>query len=148
MHRIVVALVTAATLCVSGVVATAEAKEKPAATLRLSGDSVAAGVGFSWGEGTLVYKGKEYPVSVEGLTVGSVGITSATASGKVYQLKDIKDFDGNYTAFSAGATAAGGESVTAMRNQNGVTVELVSTTQGVKLTLGPSGVRMKIKEKK
>jgi hypothetical protein len=124
MHRIVVALVTAATLCVSGVVATAEAKEKPAAALRLSGDSV------------------------EGLTVGSVGITSATASGKVYQLKDIKDFDGNYTAFSAGATAAGGESVTAMRNQNGVTVELVWTTQGAKLTLGPSGVRMKIEEKK
>ena len=148
MHRIVVALVTAGTLCVSGVVATAEAKEKPAATLRLSGDSVAAGVGFSWGEGTLVYKGKEYPVSVEGLSVGSVGITSATASGKVYQLKDIKDFDGNYTAFSAGATAAGGGSVTTMKNQNGVTVELVSTTQGVKLTLGPSGVRMKINEKK
>ena len=90
MHRIVVALVTAATLCVSGVVATAEAKGKPAATLRLSGDSVAAGVGFSWGEGTLVYKGKEYPVSVEGLSVGSVGITSATASGKVYQLKDTR----------------------------------------------------------
>jgi len=148
MHRIVVALVTAATLCASGVVATAEAKEKPAATLRLSGDSVAAGVGVSWGEGTLVYKGKEYPVSVEGLSVGSVGITSATASGKVYQLKDIKEFDGNYTAFSAGATAAGGGSVTTMRNQNGGTVELVSTTQGVKLTLGPSGVRMKINEKK
>ncbi len=62
---------------------------------------------------------------------------------RVYQLKDIKDFDGNYTAFSAGATAAGGGSVTTMRNQNGVTVELVSTTQGAKLTLGPSGVRIK-----
>jgi len=35
-----------------------------------------------------------------------------------------------------------------MRNQNGVRVELVSTTQGAKLTLGPSGVRMEIKEKK
>jgi hypothetical protein len=34
-----------------------------------------------------------------------------------------------------------------MRNQNGVRVELVSTTQGAKLTLGPSGVRMKTKEK-
>ena len=27
---------------------------------------------------------------------------------RAYQLKDIKDFDGNDTAFSAGATAAGG----------------------------------------
>jgi len=147
MHRTLVALVTAATLCVSGSVTWAKAKEKPAATLELHGDSVAAGVGFSWGDGKLVYKGKEYPVSVEGLTVGSVGIAKATASGKVYRLKKIEDFEGNYTAVSAGATAAGGAAVTAMRNQNGVTVELVSTTQGAKLTLGPSGVRMKIKGK-
>jgi hypothetical protein len=33
-----------------------------------------------------------------------------------------------------------------MRNQNGVTVELVATTQGVKLTLAASGVEMKIKK--
>jgi len=147
MHRTLVVLVTAATLCVSGVVTRVEAKKTPAATLKLSGDSVAAGVGVDWGDGTLVYKGKEYPVSVDGLSVGSVGIASVTASGKVYQLKDIKDFDGNYTALSAGATAAGGGAVATMRNQNGVTVELVSTTRGAKLTLGPSGVRMKIKEK-
>ena len=147
MHRTLVVLVTAATLCVSGVVTRAEAEKTPSATLKLSGDSVAAGVGISWGDGTLVYKGKNYPVSVDGLSVGSVGIARVTASGKVYELNDIKDFDGNYTAVTAGATAAGGESVTAMRNQNGVTVELVSTTQGAKLTLGPSGVHMKIKEK-
>jgi hypothetical protein len=34
----------------------------PDATLRLSGGSFAAGIGFSWGKGTLTYKGKDYPV--------------------------------------------------------------------------------------
>jgi hypothetical protein len=118
----------------------------PDATLKLSGGSVAAGVGVSWGSGTLTYKGKTHKIDVKGLSVGDVGITKVEASGKVYDLKKLADFDGNYTGVAAGATAAGGGSVTTMRNQNGVTVDLVSTTQGVKVTLGAGGVDMKIKK--
>ena len=33
-----------------------------------------------------------------------------------------------------------------MKNQNGVTVNLVATTQGVKFVLGAGGVSMKIKK--
>jgi len=117
----------------------------PDATLKLSTGSVAAGIGFSWGGGTLTYKGKDHEISVKGLSVGDVGITKAEASGKVYGLKDLKDFDGNYTAVGAGATVAGGGSVVSMRNQNGVTIDLVATTQGLKVTLGGGGVDLKIK---
>jgi hypothetical protein len=125
----------------------ARADEKtPDGTLRLSGGSVAAGIGISWGSGTLSYKGKDYPIDVKGLSVGDVGITKIEASGKVYNLKNLDDFNGNYTAVAAGATAAGGASAAAMKNQNGVTVELVATTQGVKITLGGGGVDMKIKQ--
>jgi hypothetical protein len=125
----------------------AQAADKtPDATLKLSGGSVAAGVGISWGSGTLSYKGKEYPIDVKGLSVGDVGVTKLEASGKVYNLSKLDDFDGNYTAAGAGVTAAGGGSVVAMKNQNGVTVELVATTQGVKVALGAGGVDMKIKK--
>ena len=44
-------------------------ESKADATLRLSGGSFAAGIGFSWGSGTLTYKGKDYPVSVNGLSL-------------------------------------------------------------------------------
>ena len=126
---------------------TAQAKnETPSATLRLSGGSVAAGVGVEWGRGTLTYQGKDYPVAVKGLSVGDVGVTSIEASGKVFNLKKLSDFNGNYTAVDAGLTAAGGASVAAMKNQNGVTVELVSTTRGVEVGLGGAGVDMKIKK--
>ena len=102
---------------------TQAAKEgKPDATLRLSGKSVAAGIGFSWGKGTLTYKGKDYPVSVKGLSLGKVGISGVTASGEVHNLKKLQDFDGNYTAAGAGITLAGGGSAVAMKNQNGVAV--------------------------
>jgi len=123
----------------------AEAKSRtPNATLRLTGGSVAAGVGVDWGRGTLTYQGKRYPVAVKGLSVGDVGVTSIEASGKVFNLKKLSDFDGNYTAVDAGLTAAGGAGVAAMKNQNGVTVELVSTTRGVDIALGGAGVDMKI----
>src|SRR6266498_3986467 len=47
-------------------------QSEPDAILRLKGGSFAAGIGFSWGSGTLTYKGKDYPVSVNGLSVGKV----------------------------------------------------------------------------
>jgi hypothetical protein len=121
-------------------------EEKPNATLRLSGKSVAAGIGFSWGKGTLTYRGKDYPVSVKGLSLVKVGITKVTASGKVYNLKKLHDFDGNYTAAGAGMTLAGGGSAIAMKNQNGVRVVLGATTRGVDVTIGGAGVDMAIKK--
>jgi len=91
-----------------------------------------------------VLPAKEYPISVKGVSVGDVGVTSIEASGKVFDLKSLRDFDGNYTTIDAGATAAGGAGVAVMKNQNGVTVELLSTTQGVQIGLGGAGVDMKI----
>ena len=90
-------------------------EEKPNATLRLSGKSVAAGIGFSWGKGTLVYAGKTYPVKVEGLSVGEVGVTRATAKGDVSNLTKLEDFPGIYAAVAAGATAGGRAGPTVMR---------------------------------
>jgi hypothetical protein len=127
--------------------ATAHAKDTtPSATIKLSGGSVAAGVGVDWGRGTLTYHGQEYPISLKGLSVGDVGATSIVASGKVFHLKSLRDFDGNYTTVDPGVTAAGGAEVAVMKNQNGVTVELVSTTQGAQIGLGGAGVDMKINE--
>jgi hypothetical protein len=125
---------------------TTKTKEKPDATLRLSGGSFAVGLGFSWGSGTLTYKGKDYPISVNGLSLGKVGISGASASGEVYGLKDLKDFDGNYNAASAGITLAGGRTAVAMKNEKGVRAVISSTTRGFDVTIGGSGVKMKIKK--
>ena len=114
-------------------------EHKPDAILQLSGGSIAAGIGFSWGSGTLTYKGKDYPVSVNGLSLGKVGITGGSASGEVYHLKKLEDFNGHYNAGGAGMTIAGGRNAMAIKNQNGVKVLLASTTRGVDLTLAGGG---------
>jgi len=120
--------------------------KQPDATLELSQGQVAVGIGFSWGSGTLTYQGKKYPVEVKGLSVIDVGITKATAFGKVYGLKKLEDFDGNYTAATAEGTLGGGAGATKMQNQNKVVIDLFTTTQGINLKLAPSGVKLMIKK--
>jgi hypothetical protein len=134
-------------LVISGLIAGfAQTASAADATVRFSGGSVAAGIGWSWGKGTLTYKGKDYLISVKGLSLGKVGITGVTASGEVLNLKKLQDFDGNYTAAGAGITLAGGRSAVTMKNQNGVRVRVISTTRGADLTIGVGGVDMKIKK--
>jgi hypothetical protein len=128
------------------VLSVASADDKPDATLKLSGGSVAAGIGYTWGGGTLTYKGKTYEVELSGLSIADVGATKIEAKGSVFHLNKLQDFDGNYTAATAGITIAGGGSATAMQNQNGVVIQIVSTTQGLKFALAASGVSLKVKK--
>jgi hypothetical protein len=146
MRRAFIALVTVGSLvAVVGGMAGAQDK-KPDGTVELTEGSVAAGIGFSWGKGTLTYQGKSYPVKVEGLSVGEVGINRASARGSVYDLKKLADFSGNYTAGGVGATVGGGGGATVMRNQNGVVIEMTSTTQGASLKLAASGLRLTVQQ--
>ena len=61
------------------VLSAANAEDKPDAKLKLSGGSVAVGIGYSWAGGILTYKGKKYDVEVSGLSVGDVGATNPDA---------------------------------------------------------------------
>jgi hypothetical protein len=117
----------------------------PDATVKFSGGSVGVGIGFAWGSGVLTYKGKEYPFSVDGFSAGSIGGSSAEASGDVYGLKKLDDFNGNYTATTAGAAAGGGGGAITMRNQNAVSIQAVATTRGLQLQLAASGVKIQLK---
>ena len=148
MRKAMMGLIVLMGLALVSNVASAKEKktEHPSGTVTMSEGSVAAGIGFSWGSGVLTFKGKKYPFKVDGLSVGSVGVAKATASGSVYHLTNLQDFNGNYTAGSAGATVAGGGSVAAMQNQQGVVIKLKSTTRGLKLQLAVDGVKIALKQ--
>jgi hypothetical protein len=115
-------------------------------TIELEEGTVGVGIGFSWGKGTLTYQGKTYPITASGFDVGDVGVARVRATGKVYNMTDLASFDGQYKGFVGGATlVAGGEAVS-MVNGNAVHIELVSTTEGVKLILAGDTVTLKIKK--
>jgi len=126
--------------------ANAQGDSSPAGKLNFTGGSVAAGIGFSWGSGTLVFQGMTYDVKVSGFAVGDVGVASIDATGDVYNLTHIADFDGNYAAAGIGGTLAGGGTVMAMENPHGVVIQVRSTTAGLHLNLGPSGITFTIKQ--
>jgi len=130
-------------LCLPGL--TAAQDKEPDAYLELSEGSVAIGIGYSWGDGTLTYQGKKYPVEVKGLSVVDIGVTKVSAFGKVYGLKKLEDFNGNYTAATAEGTLGAGAGATTMKNQNGVVIDLFTTTKGLNLKLAPSGISLKLK---
>jgi hypothetical protein len=69
-------------------------------------------------------------------------VSSYTASGTVYDLTKVSDINGIYTAVSAGAAIAGGASATAMKNDKGVVIQMVSTHQGINFSLSAKGVRI------
>jgi hypothetical protein len=119
----------------------------PDATLRLSGGSFALGIGFRWGSGTLTYKGKDYPVKVNGLSIGKVGMTGVSAIGEVFNLKHLQDFNGHYDVGGAGTrgvTIAKGKAGTIMTNHAGVIVRLAATQTGLDVNATGGGVDMQI----
>ena len=141
MRRTIMPVVAIASLCLMSSVLAAEA-QPPDATLKVHTVSIAVGVGYSWGGGIVTFQGQEYPCRVDGLAVGEVGISSADAIGNVYHLTNIEDFSGHYMAVSAGAVLAGGGDVTTMRNQHGVVIDLIGTSQGAKIMLAVQGVQI------
>jgi len=119
----------------------------PDATLRLSGGSFALGIGFRWGSGTLSYKGKNYPVKVNGLSIGKVGMTGVSAIGEVFNLKHLQDFNGHYNVGAEGTrgvTIAKGKAGSLMTNQAGVIVRLAATQTGLDVNATGGGVDMQI----
>jgi len=119
--------------------------QKPSAKVSMESKSIAAGIGVTWGEGKLSFKGKDYPFSVDGLTVVDFGIAKASAIGDVYNLTDVAKFAGTYVAAEAGFTLAGGVGGMVLRNQDGVVMHVRSTSKGARLQLGTSGLNIKLK---
>jgi hypothetical protein len=151
MHRLLVT--TIAALSVGALASCASNPPPPTTTSNLgstegtvtfSGGAVAIGVGFQWGSGTLTYQNRQYPFRLDGLSVVDIGVTRVTGSGTVHNLYKLADFNGNYVAASAGAALAGGGSVGTLRNQNGVVIDGITTAQGVRLTLAPGGVNIRL----
>ena len=111
----------------------------PPAFVELQRSSIGAGIGISWGHGTLSFEGNSYAFSLKGLSVGDVGAAKILAEGRVENMENLADFAGTYVAIEAGGAAGKGGSAVSMMNEHGVTINLASTRDGFGLTLGAQG---------
>lgn len=117
----------------------------PDATFDLSGGSIAAGVGYTWGKGTLHYNGSDYSFSVNGLSVLDVGAQQISATGEVFQLASVDDFAGSYSGVAAGAALVYGGSTGIMENHKGVVIRIHSNTTGADLNLSGNTIDLKLR---
>ena len=130
---------------VAATTAGAAEKATPSGKVTMQSTSIAVGIGVTWGDGKLTFKGKDYPFSIDGLTLVDWGISKAQAEGEVYNLTDPAKLGGTYLAAEAGLTLAGGMGGMVLRNQDNVVLHLRSVSQGARLQLGTSGLTIKMK---
>jgi hypothetical protein len=113
--------------------------------LTFASRSVALGIGVSWGDGVLEWRGGTYVFTISGLSVADLGIARVNGRGEVRNLRRIEDFPGNYVAAAAGGVVGGGAGAAVLRNQNGVEIAVTSTSQGVRFTVAGAGVDVRLK---
>ena len=88
------------------------------------------------------YRGKRHPFKISGLTAVGVGASRQDATGEVYNLKKLDDFEGTYTSIEASGAVGGGAGIATMRSAKGVRITLHSASQGVAAQAGPEGIKI------
>jgi hypothetical protein len=109
-------------------------------TVEFTCGSVAAGIGYSWGSGTLTYNGQVHHFRISGLSAVGVGIASINATGEVSNLTNLANFNGTYTAGGIGAAVAVGGSVAGLQNEHGVPMTIRSTQIGLQFHIAVGGL--------
>jgi hypothetical protein len=124
--------------------------QAPDGMLKITRRSVAGGIGLTWGEGVLMYQGKEYPFTFHAsgrLRDVDVKTTAAELSGEVFNLKNLEDFNGNYQSVEGEKSTGGGTRAT-IKNRKGVVLNIVSTVEGRKFSIAREGMDIEIKKAK
>ncbi|WP_420132680.1 hypothetical protein [Rhodopseudomonas sp.] len=98
-------------------------------------------IGGSGGSGTLVFKGRRYPLSIGGLSYGLVfGGSKADLVGRVSNIRSPRDVAGVYGAAGAGAAIGVGARAILLRNEKGAVLELSGRQVGLIADLDLSGL--------
>ncbi len=126
--------------------AVAAPRAEPSATARLSGDSMALGVGYGWGRGVLFFKGRRTPFTVTGVTLVGVGADRLDGAAEIYNLQRLEDFSGLYAlAGRSGTFVAVGGGTAVLRNAKGVEIRLRTESKGLKMALAAGGVNIQLR---
>ena len=136
----------AAVAVLGGAFATsALADPTPDAHIHFGGAQLAFVGSVHWGSGTLHYHGQQIPIGISGLGIGAIGASRFSAEGDVFNLHNPADIAGTYTAVEASATAGAGAGEIDMKNEHGVEIRAHTTSQGLSLSLAPTGVVISLK---
>jgi hypothetical protein len=92
-------------------------------------------VGAGGGKGVLTFRHRNYPFTVQGLSVGlTAGASINKLVGRADYINELSDFAGTYSAVGAGGALVGGVGGVQLRNEKGVTLTLQGLKGGVEVS--------------
>lgn len=116
-------------------------REKPSGRVVIDQVQVAFVVSGNAGGGRLMYNGRTYKFNIGGLGIGGIGASTLRATGTVYRLKNVRDFEGAYAQASYGVAVGNvGTGELLLQNDKGVYMRLRAQRKGLALSLGGSAV--------
>jgi lipid-binding SYLF domain-containing protein len=103
-------------------------------------------IGGAGGSGVLVYRGRRYPLSIGGVSIGAtIGLAGSRLSGRVYNLRRVTDIEGTYRATGVGYAVVAGHRVARLVNARGVVLHLSGRQVGLEATADVSGIRISLR---
>ena len=121
------------------------APRRIAGTVSIQAKAAAVGIGWTWGSGTLRFRGHSYPFEVKGVNVAAVGYSSVVGYGRVYNLTKVADFTGTYVSSTGEATLDRGLGGEVLVNNAGVQIRLDNVTRGARLSGSADGIQLTLK---
>lgn len=92
-------------------------------------------LGAGGGTGMLTFRHRNYPFTVQGLSLGiTAGASINKLVGRAEHINELSDFAGTYTVVGAGGALIGGVAGVQLRNDKGVTLTLQGPKAGVELS--------------
>ncbi|TWB04622.1 hypothetical protein [Bradyrhizobium stylosanthis] len=103
-------------------------------------------VGVGGGEGVLLLRGKKYPFTVSGMSVGfTIGASTSKFVGKALNLRGPASIEGSYAVGGAGGAVAAGAGAVQLQNGNGVILQLTGPRIGAEVSAAVGGVTIRLK---
>lgn len=103
-------------------------------------------VGVGSGEGVLLLRGKKYPFTVSGMSVGfTIGASTTKLVGRALNLRGPASIEGSYAVGGAGGAIAAGAGAVQLQNANGVILQLSGPKVGAEVSAAVGGVTIRLK---
>jgi len=103
-------------------------------------------IGVGGGEGVLTFRGKRYPFTVSGMSVGfTIGASTTKLVGRALNLSSPAAIEGAYSAIGAGGAVAAGAGGVQLQNANGVILQLSGPKIGAEVSAAVGGVTVRLK---
>ncbi len=114
-------------------------------TVRLNFVKAGFVIGGAVGSGTLTFRGRNYPLSIGGLSYGfTFGGSQTYLRGRVTNIFRPSDIEGVYGAAGAGGTVIRGPQAIVLANQKGAVLELSGVQTGLMVNLDLSGMGLSL----